>query len=136
MKTKSKRFLNLATLCLALLGTTLLMAQPVKAERAGESTFLVLNSDEDERLFREKLDKVHQMGEDAGYKDGKSGNPKKDRLSETVPSGIDESMSDDYWDSYENFYSMGYKQWSDEHPVEAALSWIWETITSWVQSIF
>ncbi|VHE09202.1 Uncharacterised protein [Streptococcus pyogenes] len=32
MKTKSKRFLNLATLCLALLGTTLLMEQPVKAE--------------------------------------------------------------------------------------------------------
>lgn len=33
MKTKkSKRFLNLATLCLALLGTTLLMGRPVKAE--------------------------------------------------------------------------------------------------------
>ncbi|HER3004979.1 TPA: hypothetical protein ACQKR9_001260 [Streptococcus pyogenes] len=32
MKTRSKRFLNLATLSLALLGTTLLMAQPVKAE--------------------------------------------------------------------------------------------------------
>ncbi|HER1920635.1 TPA: hypothetical protein VKO32_000608 [Streptococcus pyogenes NGAS346] len=32
MKTKSKRFLNLATLCLALLGTTLLMTRPVKAE--------------------------------------------------------------------------------------------------------
>ncbi|HEP6531799.1 TPA: hypothetical protein VC886_001539 [Streptococcus pyogenes] len=33
MKTKkSKRFLNLATLCLALLGTTLLMAQPANAE--------------------------------------------------------------------------------------------------------
>ncbi|HEP4577285.1 TPA: hypothetical protein VCT85_001539, partial [Streptococcus pyogenes] len=32
MKTKSKRFLNLATLCLALLGTTLLMGQPIKAE--------------------------------------------------------------------------------------------------------
>ncbi|VHD33555.1 Uncharacterised protein [Streptococcus pyogenes] len=32
MKTKSKRFLNLATLCLALLSTTLLTTQPVKAE--------------------------------------------------------------------------------------------------------
>ncbi|HHJ0088361.1 TPA: hypothetical protein ACQD5C_000223 [Streptococcus pyogenes] len=32
MKTKSKRFLNLVTLCLALLGTTLLMGRPVKAE--------------------------------------------------------------------------------------------------------
>ncbi|HHZ1260592.1 TPA: hypothetical protein ACWABO_000087 [Streptococcus pyogenes] len=32
MKTKSKRFSNLATLCLALLGTTLLTTQPVKAE--------------------------------------------------------------------------------------------------------
>ncbi|MGS7227693.1 hypothetical protein ACEN46_00975 [Streptococcus pyogenes] len=32
MKTKSKRFLNLATLCLALLGTTLLMGRPVNAD--------------------------------------------------------------------------------------------------------
>ncbi|HHS4241912.1 TPA: hypothetical protein ACTLKE_001012 [Streptococcus pyogenes] len=32
MKTKSKRFLNLAPLCLALLSTTLLTTQPVKAE--------------------------------------------------------------------------------------------------------
>ncbi|HFD5307894.1 TPA: hypothetical protein ACJN7E_000478 [Streptococcus pyogenes] len=32
MKTKSKRFVNLSTLCLALLGTTLLMEQPVKAD--------------------------------------------------------------------------------------------------------
>ncbi|HEP2964787.1 TPA: hypothetical protein VCJ38_000813 [Streptococcus pyogenes] len=32
MKTRPKRFLNLATLSLALLGTTLLMAQPVKAD--------------------------------------------------------------------------------------------------------
>ncbi|VGU94383.1 hypothetical protein [Streptococcus pyogenes] len=32
MKTKSKRFLNLATLCLALLGTTLLTTQPAEAE--------------------------------------------------------------------------------------------------------
>ncbi|HFK5849382.1 TPA: hypothetical protein ACQNQB_001613, partial [Streptococcus pyogenes] len=31
-KTKSKRFLKLATLCLALLSTTLLTTQPVKAE--------------------------------------------------------------------------------------------------------
>ncbi|SUO45749.1 hypothetical membrane associated protein [Streptococcus pyogenes] len=30
MKTKSKRFLNLATLCLALLGTALLMGRPRK----------------------------------------------------------------------------------------------------------
>ncbi|HER2680044.1 TPA: hypothetical protein ACGOLK_000915 [Streptococcus pyogenes] len=32
MKTKSKHFLKLATLCLALLSTTLLTTQPVKAE--------------------------------------------------------------------------------------------------------
>ncbi|AKZ51048.1 TPA: hypothetical protein VIP22_000167 [Streptococcus pyogenes] len=32
MKTKSKRFLKLATLCLALLSTILLTIQPVKAE--------------------------------------------------------------------------------------------------------
>ncbi|HER4531690.1 TPA: hypothetical protein VKN04_000084 [Streptococcus pyogenes NGAS751] len=37
MKTRSKRFVNLATLCLALLGTTLLTTQPVKADGGGVS---------------------------------------------------------------------------------------------------
>ncbi|HEQ4464477.1 TPA: hypothetical protein VGZ84_000741 [Streptococcus pyogenes] len=85
---------------------------------------------------RERLDKAHQMGEDAGYEDGKSGKPKKDRLLEKAPSGVNGSESSDYWDSYESSYLDGYREWADEHPVEAVLSWIWETITSWVQGIF
>ncbi|VHM38841.1 hypothetical protein [Streptococcus pyogenes] len=48
MKTRSKRFLNLATLCLALLGTTLLMAQPVKAEGESPDSSTLLMSAGDE----------------------------------------------------------------------------------------
>ncbi|HEP4818970.1 TPA: hypothetical protein VCV81_001409 [Streptococcus pyogenes] len=54
MKTRPKRFLNLATLSLALLGTTLLMAQPVKADND----------------TRESQERVDQRIEDP-YDDGK-----------------------------------------------------------------
>ncbi|QCK33377.1 hypothetical protein ETT68_01965 [Streptococcus pyogenes] len=70
MKTKkSKRFLNLATLCLALLGTTLLTTQPVKA-----------NSD-----TRESHGRLDQRGEDPyekgrrdGYSEGREAGLMKD----------------------------------------------------------
>lgn len=58
MKTKSKRFLNLATLCLALLGTTLLMARPVKAEvvmtqsPAGDSQVSEKNSEQQKDIIK------------------------------------------------------------------------------------
>ncbi|HEQ9157568.1 TPA: hypothetical protein VIE79_000661 [Streptococcus pyogenes] len=60
MKTKkSKRFLNLATLCLALLGTTLLMGRPVKAEgsvvsdnSSGSTSSLVDDSEREVKEIR------------------------------------------------------------------------------------
>ncbi|VHB32734.1 Uncharacterised protein [Streptococcus pyogenes] len=66
MKTRSKRFLNLATLCLALLGTILLVTQPVKAgelERGGDRVGDQERDDPYQRGVRE--------GHDAGYKRGK-----------------------------------------------------------------
>ncbi|HGM9000959.1 TPA: hypothetical protein ACKQOX_000459 [Streptococcus pyogenes] len=63
MKTKSKRFLNLATLCLALLGTTLLMARPVKAEvsrsEGAERT-------EQQNLFRGPQEDFEEGNDEAG----------------------------------------------------------------------
>ncbi|VHM11717.1 hypothetical protein [Streptococcus pyogenes] len=77
--------MKLTTFYLAVFGVVLTIGRPVSAE---------MNFSEDSRRFqlvadgeREKLDKAHQMGEDAGYKDGKSGKLKKDRLLEKVPSG-------------------------------------------------
>ncbi|HHJ7820772.1 TPA: hypothetical protein ACQNDY_001617 [Streptococcus pyogenes] len=65
MKTKSKRFLNLATLCLALLGTTLLMGRPVNADMDGYGS--------DSKVQREQspYDKGVRDGHAAGYKQGK-----------------------------------------------------------------
>ncbi|AIG49969.1 hypothetical protein STAB901_01990 [Streptococcus pyogenes STAB901] len=64
MKTKSKRFLNLATLCLALLGTTLLMARPVKAEGPERDR---VEDQERENPYQKGL----RDGNKAGYEQGK-----------------------------------------------------------------
>ncbi|HGK8122455.1 TPA: hypothetical protein ACJ7B5_001070, partial [Streptococcus pyogenes] len=59
MKTKSKRFLNLATLCLALLGTTLLMTRPVKAEVVlAEGTQRTAENAEDDNIKKDYLTRV------------------------------------------------------------------------------
>ncbi|ACI60683.1 hypothetical protein JavanS529_0001 [Streptococcus satellite phage Javan529] len=71
MKTKSKRFLNLATLCLALLGTTLLMGHPVKAEavythpQSSERSASVDGSGEDSNS-EESVDKLVMMTTEIG----------------------------------------------------------------------
>ncbi|HEP1357781.1 hypothetical protein [Streptococcus pyogenes] len=120
-------YISLVSLCV--------ISQPVSAE------LVPLNDSPQSQLMtgseEEKLDQAHLMGETQGLEDGRNGKSKKNRMdSRNNPQGIDETELSDYWDSYESSYDEGYKQWSDEHPVEATLSWIWETITSWVQSIF
>ncbi|VHM11656.1 hypothetical protein [Streptococcus pyogenes] len=116
MKTKSKRFLNLATLCLALLGTTLLMAQPVKAEER------IQVQDNSELLGsgiqQEDFEKAFEQGRDEGLKDGLKGTAKRDRNTITAPDGLPE---DDYRDGYEQGYDEGYIGWSSEHPFQAML---------------
>ncbi|HES4315255.1 TPA: hypothetical protein ACGUDN_001089 [Streptococcus pyogenes] len=120
-------YISLVSLCV--------ISQPVSAE------LVPLNDSPQSQLMtgseEEKLDQAHLMGETQGLEDGRNGKSKKNRMdSRNNPQGIDETELSDYWDSYESSYDEGYKQWSDKHPVEATLSWIWETITSWVQSIF
>ncbi|HEQ8484823.1 TPA: hypothetical protein VH928_000964 [Streptococcus pyogenes] len=76
MKTRSKRFLSLATLCLALplLGTTLLTTQPVKAaEISGSHSGKRVTS---RRQFKTYQD-GYKVGCEEGYEEGsKKGAPK------------------------------------------------------------
>ncbi|HER2639475.1 TPA: hypothetical protein ACHIFC_001187 [Streptococcus pyogenes] len=73
MKTKSKRFLNLATLCLALLGTTLLTTQPVKAEEGQnkqQEVSVSSQSGQSEGEDRNDFKEGFRDGYPAGYVEG------------------------------------------------------------------
>ncbi|VGV19300.1 Uncharacterised protein [Streptococcus pyogenes] len=144
MKTKSKRFLNLATLCLALLGTALLMGRPVKAEmtpirqeqemvgsgsydqetREGSSE----GQDSDELSGFYGTD-AQKQGYKAGYDDAVKGRPQIPRDEIEIPSNVDESDEVDYKDGYGNGYNSG---WEKTHPIEVAVM----NFFSWVLSLF
>ncbi|QCK59685.1 hypothetical protein [Streptococcus pyogenes] len=156
MKTKSKRFLNLATLCLALLGTTLLMGHPVKAEEesAGNSTLMSTSEEatgEQDSYIEEQyrnglsLDKdgfQSHLKEDPynqyrfeGYKDGyKDGlNPDAEEIDDDAlgkkakEKARDGKHGEGYSDGYESGYSEG---WRQGHPIKAFLGFIWSMISS------
>ncbi|HGM9042855.1 TPA: hypothetical protein ACKPVG_000725 [Streptococcus pyogenes] len=150
MKTKSKRFLNLATLCLALLGTTLLMGQPVKAEveqANGERVTAVGTDDEDSSIKQkyfetwgrgdEDLDLTNQYykgrldGYVAGYKEGQKSDSSKE------PKGVyqTENGDNEYKNGYNDTYPVGHHDgWASVRPFQAlldeALTWILSTIGS------
>ncbi|VHF16388.1 Uncharacterised protein [Streptococcus pyogenes] len=107
MKTKSKRFLNLATLCLALLGTTLLMAHPVKAE--------VQVIRQEQRSDTETSENQTDDTEMNKYLEGRK-----------------KGYGDGYSDGYQLGYSQGWHQ--TNHPIQAALesalNWLWDFFSS------
>ncbi|HES8071653.1 TPA: hypothetical protein VPA42_001107 [Streptococcus pyogenes] len=114
MKTKSKRFLNLATLCLALLGTTLLMAHPVKAEVTKTGVSTISGSDEGEGSEKYWWNRGHTDG----YKEGEKSEIQKE-IDRKSFSSFPEGLSDDdyenkgeYMDGYETGYSEG---WHSKH---------------------
>ncbi|VHA85014.1 hypothetical protein [Streptococcus pyogenes] len=147
MKTKSKRFLNLATLCLALLGTTLLMARPVKAsETYGEDVELrdsgeistqdsdirerylknVGMSEEDLKKDSHKYDRGRLDGYVQGYKDGQKSTLRTPENS----SPYDGPEEGDYKTGYNDGYGSGYGDgWEEEHPIQSFLSYVWGMIT-------
>ncbi|HEQ4642104.1 TPA: hypothetical protein ACJOJV_001319 [Streptococcus pyogenes] len=151
MKTKSKRFLNLATLCLALLGTTLLMGQPVKAEGVSnpdESSLYTSNNDGGEggadlrrqylterSLTEDQLigDEYYQGGFDgylAGYKDGSKSDAPREPEDKPYPYEGD-NKGEEYKLGYTDCYSSGYRYgWEKNHPIQSLLSYIWEVITN------
>ncbi|EPA2134656.1 hypothetical protein [Streptococcus pyogenes] len=116
MKTKSKRFLKLATLCLALLSTTLLMTQPVKAETSETSGFY----------------KARDRGETDGYRFGLSGGD-LDLGKIKVPSDIEYEFGSDYKDAYEGGYERGRRA---ANPVGTFLEDVWSFLTYAFNSIF
>ncbi|HEP1451971.1 TPA: hypothetical protein VB456_000578 [Streptococcus pyogenes] len=144
MKTKSKRFLNLATLCLALLGTTLLMEQPVKAEaiRTDGQTEHISQSTDGQSTDGQSTDgqTEHisqstdgQKDRDAGYKDGlRDGRRDAQTLSE--PREPDQDQGDFKSLDYCDGYFIGYYRGWDEvrYPVQTFL----KDIFDWVYDIF
>ncbi|VGV18989.1 hypothetical protein [Streptococcus pyogenes] len=142
MKTKSKRFLNLATLCLALLGTTLLMGQPVKAEavytnpQSGERLTSVGGPSEDsgsEKTQQTSDDdrRDRNRGYEEGYKRGQeSDNRDLDRDTIEVPYNVIDGV--EYKDGYEEGFGVG---WHDAHPItsfiEMALQFFTSIFDSW-----
>ncbi|MFS4577961.1 hypothetical protein [Streptococcus pyogenes] len=108
MKTRPKRFLNLATLSLALLGTTLLMAQPVKADN---------DTRESQERVDQRIEDPYDDGKNAGRKDGyESGNhkgiseepPTKTPEPPTNPYSRDRVKSKKYRDGYQEWYVYRY----------------------------
>ncbi|HEQ9697594.1 TPA: hypothetical protein VIQ89_000266, partial [Streptococcus pyogenes] len=111
MKTKSKRFLNLATLCLALLGTALLMGQPVKAE--GMTPVVPTVSGNSEGEGPEKY--WWHRGYNDGYKEGEKSETREglDRNAfSKYPQDITQDTLDriEYLDGYEGGYEAGWRK--------------------------
>ncbi|HEP1548691.1 TPA: hypothetical protein VB530_001655 [Streptococcus pyogenes] len=138
MKTKSKRFLNLATLCLALLGTTLLMGRPVKAE--GVAIERVQQTDENtedikrEYMTRHGTDLTEQDEQDRfrgyldGYNDGLKGSNRSERNDIQVPDDLKDkgNRDSDYRDGYEGGFEEGRRK---NYPVQAFLEEVWDFLT-------
>ncbi|HER7749287.1 TPA: hypothetical protein VO477_000604 [Streptococcus pyogenes] len=154
MKTRSKRFLNLATLCLALLGITLLMARPVKAEfvpthqQSGESSRLMNDPGEDssseestdsnrQSLNRESEQDDEAEAQDAGWQKGleagKNSSIWKPALEFDEVPQPDVEYSDYVLQQYKEGYMAGYAYgWGETHELGLAvlsvLQWVWGSI--------
>lgn len=133
MKTKSKRFLNLATLCLALLGTTLLMARPVKAEivTSGHRTSDVGHTTESGGDY----DDLWELGQSDGRIDGSRSDAPEMNESELQDKAIEKAREGNHGDGYSDGYQSGYSQawYETHHPIMAAigsfLGWLWDLFT-------
>ncbi|VHC41891.1 Uncharacterised protein [Streptococcus pyogenes] len=142
MKTKSKRFLNLATLCLALLGTTLLMGRPVKAEatvigqeqRSATETPGSQTDDTEVSKYFEGRKKGYDEGYEAGSKLG-APNPKElgNQVHDPEHNPYDSNKTDkeDYRSGYSDAYGEGYVAgWHAVHPITSFIEMTLEFLTS------
>ncbi|HEQ9622677.1 Uncharacterised protein [Streptococcus pyogenes] len=116
MKTKSKRFLNLATLCLALLGTTLLMEQPVKADGAGNSDKAEFHGTPYDLGVRDGYRKGLEDGKVAGKQTGTTSEPPKGSDSPKTSPYTEENQKARYTRAYQEWYLHGYRAgWHETH---------------------
>ncbi|VGV80336.1 Uncharacterised protein [Streptococcus pyogenes] len=147
MKTKSKRFLKLATLCLALLGTTLLMTQPVKAD-GGEQVPLTIGVQESSSSTistdssQQPLDKESEQDDEAvaqdagcqkGLEAGKNASIWKPVLEFDEVPQPDVNYSNGALKQYKEGYMTGYVEgWGETHKLGSAvlsvLQWVWGSI--------
>ncbi|QCK31253.1 hypothetical protein ETT70_01875 [Streptococcus pyogenes] len=118
MKTKSKRFVNLATLCLALLGTTLLMAHPVKAEVKSKREYMTRYWEGGSDKYPAYLE-ARYKGYVEGYNKGLEGHDMPERDNIKVPGDVQLSYDTDYRDGYEEGFGEGAHKHS---PLEAEAS--------------
>ncbi|HER2311845.1 TPA: hypothetical protein VJX09_000996 [Streptococcus pyogenes] len=131
MKTKSKRFLNLATLCLALLGTTLLTTQPVKAEEGQNKQQEVSVSSQSGQSEGEDLSE--DSDDKYPYAEGHEADPKEPKDIPEPEFNPYESEGEDRNDFKEGFrdgYPAGYVEgWRKSHPlwaiVQDVLPWLY-----------
>ncbi|HER2993666.1 TPA: hypothetical protein VJ362_000684 [Streptococcus pyogenes] len=149
MKTKSKRFLNLATLCLALLGTTLLMARPVKAEVIPVTETEGVQKQQTEDTFKKEYmdrfgldrlegsDLTRYRGYSDGYEKGLNGENRPERNEIQVPDDVrslnEDSDYSDYRDGYEDGFGEGRHKGS---PIQALLEDILEGVWGFLTSLF
>ncbi|HEQ2368027.1 TPA: hypothetical protein ACP0P7_000136 [Streptococcus pyogenes] len=131
MKTKSKRLLNLATLCLALLGTALLMAHPVKADAMTTDVSTISGNGEGEGSEKEWW----YRGYNDGYKAGEKSENREEldrgnfnNFPEDLPSDDTENQGE-YMDGYGGGYEAG---WRNGHRLEALL----EDVLAFFTNIF
>ncbi|HEQ4590217.1 TPA: hypothetical protein VM006_000884 [Streptococcus pyogenes] len=131
MKTKSKCFLNLATLCLALLSTTLLMTQPVKADAVTTDVSTISGNGEGEGSEKKWWYRGYNDGYKAGEKSENREGLNRDNFNsfpEDLPSGDTENQGE-YMDGYGGGYEAG---WREGHRLEALL----EDVLAFFTSIF
>ncbi|HGK7816228.1 TPA: hypothetical protein ACJ682_000572 [Streptococcus pyogenes] len=126
MKTKSKRFLNLATLCLALLGTTLLMEQPVKADGSRSLSKEQVTERRQFGTYDEGYEQDRKEGYEQGYeqgrKEGATENPEENenvRKNKRYNPTNGRSPYDGYSDGYDSGYSKGYHETANSHNAES-----------------
>ncbi|MEN4335013.1 hypothetical protein [Streptococcus pyogenes] len=114
MKTKSKRFLSLATLCLTLLGTTLLIEQPVKAEGSESRSGEQVTERRQSRTYGRGYSESYKKGYDEGYAEGfKKDIPQYPENNENVINNNEYYTPDSRrgpYDPYSDGFDLGYAE--------------------------
>ncbi|VHB76394.1 Uncharacterised protein [Streptococcus pyogenes] len=133
MKTKSKRFLKLAPLCMALLGTTLLTTQPQPVKAEGCTPNVMEKGHESARQTLTDVGQTENDEYELGYKEGYEAGRKKGAPREPDDDALNNNSS-----SYGNGYYPGYYRGWDEtnHPFQTLLDdiyrWLWENFFRWL----
>ncbi|HER4712094.1 TPA: hypothetical protein VKO54_000962 [Streptococcus pyogenes NGAS334] len=118
MKTRSKRFVNLATLCLALLGTTLLTTQPVKADGGGSRSGEQVTNRRQFGSYQEGYDQGLKEGYEEGRKEGAPEDPEDNdnvrKNGDYKPSNVGDPNVGYPYDGYRDGFDSGYaKGWHE-----------------------